>query len=158
MNFGAACSQMIVYDYDGDGDNDVLSASAHAFGIWWHAQSQAADGSLKWTTHEIDKSYSETHAVVLADINGDGLPDFVTGKRWWSHAGGGPGGDQPAVLYWHELSRKDGEPVWTRHEIDPEQKSGVGTAFEVADINADGLLDVIISNKRGSFYFEQTRE
>jgi hypothetical protein len=82
----------------------------------------------------------------------------VTGKRWWSHAGGGPGGDQPAVLYWHELSRKDGKPVWTRHEIDPEQKSGVGTAFEVADMNADGLLDVIISNKRGSFYFEQVRE
>jgi putative membrane-bound dehydrogenase-like protein len=158
VNFGAACSQMIVYDYDGDGDNDVLSASAHAFGIWWHEQAKNDDGSLKWTTHEIDKSYSETHAVVLADINGDGLPDFVTGKRWWSHAGGGPGGDQPAVLYWHELSRKDGKPVWTRHEIDPEQKSGVGTAFEVADMNADGLLDVIISNKRGSFYFEQARE
>lgn len=158
VNFGQACSQMLVYDYDGDGDNDVLSSSAHAFGIWWHEQAKNDDGSLKWTTHEIDKSYSETHANVLADINGDGLPDFVTGKRWWSHAGGGPGGDQPAVLYWHELSREDGKPVWTRHEIDAEQKSGVGTAFEVVDMNGDGLLDVIISNKRGSFYFEQVRE
>ncbi|MEX2188083.1 MAG: PVC-type heme-binding CxxCH protein [Pirellulales bacterium] len=173
VDFGAACSQMIVYDFDGDGDNDVLSSSAHGFGIWWHEQNPVSFGGngvgdipdngvkpreTEWATHEIDKSYSETHANVLADINGDGLPDFVTGKRWWSHAGGGPGGDQPAVLYWHELQRKDGKPVWTRHEIDPEQKSGVGTAFEVADVNADGLLDVVISNKHGSFYFEQVRE
>jgi putative membrane-bound dehydrogenase-like protein len=157
VNFGQACSQMLVYDFDGDGDNDVLSSSAHAFGIWWYEQVKNGK-EVTWTTHEIDKSYSETHANVLADINGDGLPDFVTGKRWWSHAGGGPGGDQPAVLYWNELQRKDGKPVWTRHEIDPQQTSGVGTAFEVVDMNADGLLDVIISNKKGSFYFEQVRE
>ncbi|MEX0585206.1 MAG: VCBS repeat-containing protein, partial [Pirellulales bacterium] len=157
VNFGQACSQMLVYDYDGDGDNDVLSSSAHAFGIWWHEQLR--DGkNFTWKTHEIDKSYSETHANVLADIDGDGLPDFVTGKRWWSHGGGGPGGDQPAVLYWHQLKRESGRPVWTRHEIDPEQTSGVGTAFEVVDMNADGVLDVIISNKKGTFYFEQTRQ
>jgi hypothetical protein len=91
-----------------------------------------------------------------ADINGDGLPDFVTGKRWWAHGPkGDPGSDQPPVLYWFELSRQDGKPQWTRHEIDND--SGVGTQFEVGDVNGDGLLDIAIANKHGVYYFEQQR-
>ena len=87
-------AQMFVVDLDGDGDGDVLSSSPHAFGIWWHEQQ--SDGS--WTRHEIDKRFSQSHGMCLADINGDGLPDLVTGKRWWAHGGGDPGGDQPAVF------------------------------------------------------------
>jgi hypothetical protein len=33
--------------------------------------------------------------------------------------------------------------------------SGVGTQFEVTDINGDQRLDIITSNKRGVFVFEQ---
>ena len=57
---------------------------------------------------------------------------------------------------WFELSRDGNEPKWTRHVFDND--SGVGTQFEVHDMNADGLLDVIVANKRGVFYFEQTRD
>ncbi len=143
---------MYAYDFDGDGDNDVLSSSAHGEGIWWHEQSP--DG---WKTHEITTAITQTHSLNLADINGDGLMDFVTGKRYWAH---GPKGDirpdDPAVVMWFELQRQDGKPVWTPHEIDHD--SGVGTQFEVADVNADGLLDVVTSNKKGTYYFEQVRE
>lgn len=152
VKFGEACAQMYVYDFDGDGDNDVLSSSAHGCGIWWHEQGK--DG---WQTHEISKIVTQTHSLCLADINGDKLPDFVTGKRWWAH---GPKGDvrpdDPAVVLWFELARKDGKPVWTAHEIDHD--SGVGTQFEVADVNGDGLLDVVTSNKKGVHYFEQVRK
>jgi putative membrane-bound dehydrogenase-like protein len=149
---GEDCSHMQVFDYDADGDADILSASAHGYGIWWHEQQP----DEQWVTHEIYNSFSETHAVCSADINGDGLPDIVTGKRWWSHGGHGPGGGEAPVLFWFEFSRVDGVPTWTPHQIDDE--SGIGTQFEVADVNADGLLDIITSNKRGTFLFEQTRE
>ncbi len=149
--FGAACAHMHVYDFDGDGDNDVLSSSAHNFGIWWHEQT--ADG---WKTHEIDKSYSQTHSVCVADVNGDGLQDFITGKRWWAHGGNDPGGDQPAVFFWYELTRKDGRPVWIPHQFDHD--SGVGTQFEMADINGDGLIDIATASKKGVFYHQQVRQ
>ncbi|MFO0870603.1 MAG: PVC-type heme-binding CxxCH protein [Pirellulales bacterium] len=149
--FGEPAAQMYVFDYDGDGDADVLSSSAHRRGIWWHEQV----GPDQWSTHEIDASIAQTHALVLADINGDGLPDFVTGKRFYAHNGRDPGEDEPPVLTWYELSRVDGRPRWTPHQIDHD--SGVGTQFEVVDMNGDGLLDVIIANKKGVFYFEQTR-
>ena len=35
--------------------------------------------------------------------------------------------------------------------------SGIGTQFTVADVNGDKLLDVVISNKKGTFLFEQVR-
>jgi VCBS repeat protein len=150
---GEDCAQMHVFDFDGDGDNDVLSTAAHRVGMWWHEQ--LPEG--KWQTHLIDDSFTQTHALCLADINGDGLPDFVTGKRWWAH---GPKGDvnpgDPAVMYWFELKREGNKPTWIPHQFDHD--SGVGTQFEVADVNADGLLDVVTSNKKGVYYFEQERK
>ena len=150
---GENCAQMYAYDFDGDGDNDVLSSAAHAVGMWWHEQLAGGE----WKTHLIDDSFTQTHALCLADINGDGLPDFITGKRWWAH---GPKGDinpdHPAVMCWFELSRKDGKPVWTKHQFDHD--SGVGTQFQVADVNGDQLLDVVTSNKKGTYYFEQVRQ
>lgn len=149
---GAACSHMQVYDFDGDGDNDVLSSSAHQVGIWFHEKTAAG-----WKTTEIDNSFSQTHSMCMADINGDGLPDFVTGKRFWAH---GPSGDidpnADAVMFWFELTRKDGRAAWIPHQFDHD--SGVGTQFEVADVNGDGLPDVALSNKKGVHYFEQVRE
>lgn len=147
-------AQMHVLDLDGDDDNDLLGSSAHEAGIWWYEQSKDETGAPRWTQHLIDASFSQSHALVVADLNRDGLLDFVTGKRFWAH---GPSGDinpgDPAVLCWFELSRKDGKPAWVRHQIDAD--SGVGTQFEVADVNGDGMLDIAVANKKGVFYFEQ---
>lgn len=150
--FGEYAADIRVFDFDGDGDNDVLTSSPHNYGIWWHEQ--LAEG--QWRTHEIDNRFSQTHALWLADIDGDGLPDFVTGKRWWAHGGNDPGGDEPAVLYWYRLTRRGGQPTWTPHQID--MNSGHGTQFEVVDVDGDGLLDIVTANKKGVFYFRQVRE
>ena len=148
---GGTCAQMHALDLDGDGDNDVLSSSAHRYGISWCERTAGG-----WTMHEIDKSVSQTHALHTADINGDGLVDFVTGKRYWAHNGGDPGSAEPSVLCWFELKREGGRPSWTKHIIDSD--SGVGLHFVITDVNGDGLLDVVTSNKKGVHYFQQTRK
>ncbi|MDX1963403.1 MAG: VCBS repeat-containing protein [Pirellulales bacterium] len=148
-SFGQDCAHMYAYDVDGDGDSDIINSSAHQIGVWWHEQTPEG-----WKTHTISKDFSQSHSLNLVDMNGDGLKDIVTGKRWWAH---GPNGDanpnDPAVVVWFELSRENGQAHWKMHHID--HNSGVGTQFEVADINGDKLPDVIVSNKKGVYLLEQ---
>jgi hypothetical protein len=155
-NLGPECSNMYAADLNGDGLPDIISASAHQKGIWWHAQTPGKAGS-EFQQHVIYDDFSETHAVNYVDINGDGKKDIVTGKRHWAH---GPDGDvdpnAPSLLVWIEIVTRPGAaPQFVRHEIDND--SGIGTQFAVADINRDGRPDVIIANKNGVFTFEQVR-
>ncbi|VTS08456.1 family 16 glycoside hydrolase [Tuwongella immobilis] len=154
---GEPASDIYTMDLDGDGKLDVVSSSAHSFGIWSFLQKPVdAQGNPAFVRRDLFPRFvSQTHAMHFVDINGDGLKDLVTGKRWWAH---GPRGDlepnAPAALYWFEASKVDGMIRFTPRMIDIH--SGVGTQFSVADVNGDGKLDVITSNKRGVYLHEQT--
>jgi hypothetical protein len=56
-------------------------------------------------------------------------------------------------MVWFELRRENGKASWIRHQFD--HSSGIGTQFQVADVNGDDRLDIVTANKRGVFYFEQ---
>jgi len=152
---------------DGDGDADVItSIHAHGYGLAWYEAKKGSDGQVAFTRHDIlpenpkekgagGVQFSELHAVDLYDMNGDGLKDIVTGKRWWAH---GPDGDAdangPAVLYWFELKRgADKKVEWVPHLIDND--SGVGTQIVACDLNGDKLGDVVVGNKKGQFILIQ---
>jgi hypothetical protein len=161
-DLGPDCAQMHVFDVDEDGRPDVVSSSAHARGVFWHRQEAPVAGQdrLLFTRSVIDDSFSQSHALEVADLTGDGRPELITGKRRWAH---GPQGDvdpnAPAVLYAFESRRgPSGTVEWTRHEIDPEQDSGVGTQFEVTDVDGDGRKDIVTANKEGVFLFRQLAE
>lgn len=146
-NFSPACAQMYVADVNGDGLPDVICSSAHNKGVWWFEQRRTATGT-EFIQHTIDDSFSQSHAMAMADMNGDGRLDFITGKRYWAH---GPEGDVeanfPVVLYWYEYKSVHGKDEWARHIIDAD--SGVGTQVTAADVNKDGKMDVVVSNKKG---------
>lgn len=150
---GPDCADMLVYDCDGDGDNDVITSSAHNYGIWWFEQIKQ-DGKIAFIQHEITKSFSQAHALKLADINRDGIQDFVCSKRYFAHNGNDPGAHEPAVVYWFEIRRPaKGKVEFVAHLID--DNSGLGTQFDIADINGDGKLDIASANKKGVHLFIQ---
>jgi len=169
---GPGGAQMLVTDVDGDGLPDVItSLEAHGYGILWYRQMRMGE-RIGFEPHVIvgkqpaDSPYevvfTQPHAMTLADINGDGLPDLVTGKRWWAH---GPKGDAepnaPAVVYWFELRRRaDGEPgppaVFIPHLVHDD--SGVGTDVQTHDLTGNGRPDIIVGNKRGTFVHRQSEQ
>ena len=150
-------AQMYGYDVNKDGRTDVITAiDAHGFGLAWFEQKE--DGSFEkhlitGTPDEAGSTgivFTQPHAIDLADLNGDGTMDIVTGKRFWAH---GSDGDiepnQPAVLYAFHLTHEDGEATYTAAIIDND--SGIGCQVMAADINKDGKPDIIVGNKKGCF-------
>jgi hypothetical protein len=117
----------------------------------------------QWVRHTIDNSWSQAHASVLVDLNGDGQPDLVTGKRYMAHNGSDPGEREPLGLYWYEFRKSssigngstgNGGVEWIRHLIDYGGRMGAGLQIRVADIDGDGDLDVIAAGKSGLFIAE----
>ncbi|MFT4548330.1 MAG: hypothetical protein ACI8XO_003969 [Verrucomicrobiales bacterium] len=159
----AGGADMFAYDFDGDGDNDIYtSEAAHAYGLAWFEQAKSADGkSITWKRHMItgkkaeDNPYgvvfSQAHSAQLVDMDGDGVKDLVTGKRWFAHNGNDPGGNEAAVLYWFKVipGGKSGDAKFVPYQIDND--SGVGTQFVVRDLNGDDKPDIIVGNKKGTF-------
>ena len=63
---------------------------------------------------------------------------------------GDPDRNQAAVVYWFQLVRGPGGAVdFVPHLID--NSSGVGTQVVVGDVNKDGLPDIVVGNKKGTF-------
>ncbi len=151
-SLGQDCAQMYVMDVNGDGYPDVISSSAHGFGMWWHEQGRDGNGDATWQTHEITSYFSQTHALSLVDINGDGHLDLLSGMRYFAHFGNDPGELNDPVVFWLEFVPGE-RPEWIPHIIDND--SGVGLNNVVADVNEDGLLDIVTANKKGVFYFER---
>ncbi len=84
----------------------------------------------------------------MADLDGDGDLDLVTGKRYFAHNGSDPGGHEPLGVYWYEL-KSGPSPRWTRHAISGAKAIGAGLNIPVIDLDGDGDLDVIVTGKWG---------
>jgi hypothetical protein len=101
--------------------------------------------------------FSQPHAAHLADIDGDGIKDIVTGKRYWAHNGHDPDERGHRVIYWYQTKRDGkGGVDFVPHLVDAE--SGVGVDVQVGDVNGDKLPDIVVGNKAGVFILTQERK
>ncbi len=152
---------MQVFDVDGDGDTDVVtSLAAHGYGLSWFERTGTGD-DFTFVPHVIlpatagEGNFSQAHALVAADINGDGLTDLVAGKRYYAHpsSNADPGTTDPALLVWFELRREAAGARFEPHVIHTD--SGAGCHFIARDLTGDGKVDIFTTNKRGTFLHVQ---
>ncbi|MCF3651335.1 FG-GAP-like repeat-containing protein [Synoicihabitans lomoniglobus] len=164
-------SVMAVYDANGDGLNDVVtSLNAHGFGLAWYEQQREADGAITFVRHMISDDYSQpsaggvtfsqAHAATSADLDGDGMMEFIIGKRAFTHLDNlyDPDAYGPPVLYAYRAVRNTDAPGGA--EFVPElihNRSGVGSQITALDLNDDGAVDLLTSNNRGTFIFWNKR-
>ncbi|WP_226632011.1 FG-GAP repeat domain-containing protein [Novosphingobium profundi] len=163
FGFGA---QMPIVDINADGRNDVVSIEhAHRWGLGWFEAMPDTGDAPRFTRHTVlgsaahpdrPRLFSQAHALAVADIDGDGLTDIVSGKRWWAHLQSelDPDPDAPPVLYWFRQVRSaDGirfEPQLLSN------RAGVGTQIVARDLTGDGRTDIAVSGRHGTFLFVNT--
>lgn len=170
-NFAAGVgggAQMFAYDFDASGTNDVFtSLAAHRYGVAIFLQNKPDPDKPIWNRVMLaseqpqDNNYgivfSQPHAAFLADIDGDGVQDIVTGKRYWAHNGHDPDERGHRVIYWYQTKRDGkGGVDFVPHLID--SNSGVGVDVQVGDVNGDKLPDIVVGNKAGVFILTQERK
>ena len=163
----AGGSEIGVYDVNGDGLNDVVtSLQAHGWGLAWFEQKRDKNGYITFVKHMVMDNYntknaggvafSELHGTAIADVDGDGIPDFIVGKRFWSHLDDYFDADPygPAVLYWYKTVRNPKAPGGA--ELVPHlihNRSGAGSDVLAVDLNGDGRMDIVTSTRSGTYIF-----
>jgi FG-GAP-like repeat len=140
-------------DVNGDGLPDLVTTLGHSYGIFWYEQKKDEQGNSTWAKHLIDNAWSQAHALTIADLQGNGKPVLVTGKRYYAHEHD-PGANEPLGVYWYEKVQTGSTIQWRRHIIDYSSRAGGGIQVAVVDIDHDGDLDVIVGGKSGLFFFE----
>nr|WP_245210927.1 FG-GAP-like repeat-containing protein [Prochlorococcus marinus] len=115
-----------VADIDGDGDLDIVSASREDSTIAWYENNGAADPS--WTAADIATSANGAQRVFVADMDGDGDLDIVSGSYF------------DDTIAWYE-NNGAANPSWASADI-ATSADGAHDVY-VADMDGDGDMDIV---------------
>ncbi len=174
---------ILCHDVDRDGDTDLIWARGHGIGLYWTEQVGEGQSSIsldpaqtalhtpaaqavfdgirpdieqvKWITHAIDTSWSSGHTLMLADIDGDGADDVVTGKRFMGHDGKDPGENDPLSVHWYDFDTQT--KTWRAHLISMGGKCGIDLDSICVDLDGDGDMDILAPSRSGLHWLENLR-
>ena len=152
FEFGRASVPILVADVNGDGVNELIVGQSHDYGLDYYTQ-KFENGKRVWTKHPIDPYFSQYHELVLADIDGDGAKEIVTGNRYRAHNGNEAGETNIVGLYYFKWNGESFTKVVVDHGTVPGH-NGTGIFMSVADINGDGRLDIVVAGKEGLTLFK----
>ncbi len=173
---GDAGFPILGYDVNHDGKLDLIYGQGHGYGLYWLEQA-GAPGQPRWIRHTIDESFSQSHALALVDLDGDGKPELVTGKRYRGHNGGDPGSYDPNVVYAYRLPAKvsaagtttpgatssmaiadpTADPIFIRIALSENGTAGIGTQVIATDLDGDGDTDLALAGKMGVHVLENLK-
>jgi hypothetical protein len=142
---------IVGYDVNADGKTDLIYGRGHSYGLYWLEQQNGG----KWVRHTIDESFSQVHVLKLVDLDGDGLPELLAGKRYRGHSGNDPGSYDPLVIYYYKIDTKSGR--FTRYPVSMNGTAGAGTQFIAQDLDGDGDLDIAVAGKTGVHFLENLK-
>jgi len=166
---GAAASHpIVIHDVNEDGRNDIIIGAAHTYGLAWLEQSVDAEGKRSFTQHWVETDFGQFHTMALGDLNGDGKPDLVTGKRLFAHHGRDVSWQEPIFAFWYDIQGGKFERhllAFNHFPYYPGEKNinpppnfvpAVGMKLNIADMDKNGRNDVIFSGKGGLYIFYNT--
>ncbi|MBI5771105.1 MAG: VCBS repeat-containing protein [Verrucomicrobia bacterium] len=143
-----ASTPMIIVDLTGDGRNDIIWGHGHNYGLYWEERrDDNKDGSTNWRHFVIDDKISQNHCLVWGDIDNDGKPDLITGRRVRAHSGGDPGDNEPGcmVYYKWDAARRQ----FSKHMI-ADGGPGIGLQLRLVDLDGNGWKDLVAAGKSGT--------
>ena len=156
---------ILVTDVNGDKLADIISGNGHGYGLYWFEQRLDGQGKRTFERHAIEEHYANFHTVALADLNGDGKPDLVTGKRLLGHDGRDEGEWDPLFLFWYDIQGGRFErhvisfnnlqyyPGQTNVNPPPQFACSTGMKINVGDITGDGRADIVVAGRGGLYAF-----
>ncbi|MBA2480326.1 MAG: VCBS repeat-containing protein [Planctomycetes bacterium] len=151
FDLGSASVPIIVADVNGDGLNDLIVGQAHGYGLdWWEQRIEA--GKRRWIKHPIDPFNSQYHDMQWVDIDGDGKPELVTGKRFRAHNDNDAGAHDDVGIYYFKWNGESFSKQVIAHGPfggGSTGGAGCGIHFAVADLRGSGRLDIIAPGKDG---------
>lgn len=147
----ASCPILVV-DLNQDGRNDIVWADGHSYGLYWHEQLKPqADGTTTWRQHLIDKKFSQGHALAWDDVDNDGQPELITGKRYYAHSGRDSGAEDDITVQYYDWNAR--AETWAKQLVStaPAGKGpGIGLQIRVHDLDGNGWKDLIVPGKSGT--------
>jgi hypothetical protein len=153
---------VVPYDINGDGALDIVSGGRIHGGnqrkggvIWIEAPGRSEDRRdlSRWQIHDIDPDQFSAHGLVLTDIDGDGDDDIALANADFDTPE-----DEEKVLWYENPGR--GAPAqqdpWPNHEIYRGDEFYAKPQIAVADLDGDGLSDLLTQTAEDIYYFRKT--